>query len=63
MKTLRCFLMRTFRELSDKNDKIEYYHFRKLFDLLLHIDVYKQLEGRYYNLGFRYREDREHDSM
>jgi hypothetical protein len=33
MKTLRCFLMRTFRELSDKNNKIEYYHFRKLFDL------------------------------
>jgi hypothetical protein len=41
--------MRTFRELSDKNDKIEYYHFRKLFDLLLHIDVYKQLEGWSYD--------------
>jgi hypothetical protein len=43
--------MRTFRELSDKNDKIEYYHFRKLFDLLLryNIDVYKQLEGWSYD--------------
>jgi hypothetical protein len=51
MKTLRCFLMRTFRELSDKNDKIEYYHFRKLFDLLLehHTDVYKQLQGGSYD--------------
>jgi hypothetical protein len=43
--------MRTFRELSNKNDKIEYYHFRKLFDLLLryNIDVYKQLEGWSYD--------------
>jgi hypothetical protein len=41
------FLMATFKELSNKNDKIEYYHFRKIFNLLLRhdIDVYKQLEG------------------
>ena len=51
MKTLRCFLMSTFKELSNKNDKIEYYHFRKLFNLLLeyNIDVYKQLEGGSYD--------------
>lgn len=56
MKTLRCFLMRTFRELSDKNDKIEYYHFRKLFDLLsrYHIDVYKQLEGDSYDKKYNF---------
>lgn len=56
MKTLRCFLMRTFRELSDKNDKIEYYHFRKLFDLLsrYHIDVYKQLEGGSYDKKYNF---------
>jgi len=43
--------MSTFRELSDKNDKIEYYHFRKIFNLLLehHIDVYKQLQGGSYD--------------
>jgi hypothetical protein len=43
--------MRTFRELSDKNDKIEYYHFRKLFNLLLRfdVDVYKQLGGYSYD--------------
>ena len=51
MKTLRCFLMRTFKELSNNNDKIEYYHFRKLFDLLLRfdVDVYKQLGGYSYD--------------
>jgi hypothetical protein len=56
MKTLRCFLMRTFRELSDKNNKIEYYHFRKLFDLLsrYHIDVYKQLEGGSYDKKYNF---------
>jgi hypothetical protein len=43
--------MSTFKELSKKNDKIEYYHFRKLFNLLLeyNIDVYKQLEGGSYD--------------
>ena len=48
--------MRTFRELSDKNDKIEYYHFRKLFDLLsrYHIDVYKQLEGGSYDKKYNF---------
>jgi hypothetical protein len=43
--------MSTFKELSKQNDKIEYYHFRKLFNLLLgcDIDVYKQLEGYSYD--------------
>jgi hypothetical protein len=43
--------MRSFRELSEINDKIEYYHFRKLFNLLLgfDVDVYKQLGGYSYD--------------
>jgi hypothetical protein len=43
--------MSTFKELSNKNDKIEYYHFRKIFNLILRhdVDVYKQLQGGSYD--------------
>lgn len=48
--------MRTFRELSNTNHKIEYYHFRKLFDLLSRypIDVYKQLQGGSYDKKYNF---------
>ena len=43
--------MSTFNELSNKNNKIEYYHFRKIFNLILRhdVDVYKQLQGGSYD--------------